>query len=529
MFSSDPTLAVVPIVVNAGAALLPAILAALTTFVSLLFKPKELIRACQRRPLVPVAILAGGVAIWAAVAFWPSQNSPWRRAPVVATATQVDWTRVALERIEAGKLAPASASPAPESTSSEPFIFRGGPLRTGTIGAAPGAGLRLAWKYYPRWTDESGVEQEDTESMILSSPAVHGNRVFGASCLIDPPDTFGAIFALDAATGKQLWTVDRADDVELKGFFGSPAVTADGRFVIVGEGLHPDSQCRLICVDTQSGRVAWTRQVPLHLESSPAIEGDMVYVGAGAIEDPSTHKPISHPGFVMAVRISDGAELWRYDVADPESSPIVKDGVLYIGSGFNGQAVVALDVSGDQPKLLWKTAAPYPITGAVTLVGDTVIAGGGNGDFVYRDPKPAGVVLGLNRQTGEILWKTEMPDAVLGAVAAGKFLICPVANGEVAALDPKTGSRLWGTAVNGRSPVLAAAAVSETEVFAVSQDGYLARLNLADGKLLEKVYLNSEQKPGAQGLSISSPLIANGRVLVGSETGGLRSYTGGNP
>ena len=112
-----------------------------------------------------------------------------------------------------------------------------------------------------------------------------------------------------------------------------------------------------------------TRQVPLHLESSPAIDGDVVYVGAGAIEDPATHQPISHPGFVVAVRIPDGRELWRYDVADPESSPIVKDGVLYIGSGVNGRPwwPFARAARKNQPEgpsaPLWRTAAPYAITG----------------------------------------------------------------------------------------------------------------------------------------------------------------------
>jgi hypothetical protein len=42
-----PQFAVIPIVVNAGAALLPAILAAVTTFVALLFKPREMIRVCR--------------------------------------------------------------------------------------------------------------------------------------------------------------------------------------------------------------------------------------------------------------------------------------------------------------------------------------------------------------------------------------------------------------------------------------------------------------------------------------------------
>lgn len=538
----DSPLAVVPIVVNAGAALLPAILACVGSFVAILFKPRELMRVCRARPWVPVLVVVIvstlGMLIW----LWPqaAQHETGARkrsgnAGAVADAgagVNIDWTKIALARINARKqektvpAAPVDVA-VPQVSTGEAFVFRAGATRLGCVGADITGPLQKAWHYYPRWTDENGVEQEDTQAMILSSPAWHNNRVYGASCLLDPPDTYGAIFCLDAVTGRQVWSVDKVKGEAIKGFFSSPALTADGRYLVIGQGLHPDSNCHLICIDTEKGQVHWALQVPLHIESSPAIDGDTVYVGCGAIEDPASHKPLSHPGFVLAVRISDGQELWRFDVADPESSPVVRDGVLYIGSGFNGQAVVALDTETDRPdRLLWRTPTPYPITGAITLIGDTVIAGGGNGDFVYRDPNPAGVVLALDHDSGSIRWRTDLPDAVLGAVAAGPSLICPVASGQVVALDPATGTRQWATSISGHAPVLAACAVTDQSVYAVSQDGYLARLDLTSGQLREKQYLNATDRPGAQGLSISSPLVAQGRLYVGSETGGLCCYRG---
>jgi outer membrane protein assembly factor BamB len=551
--STFSQVAVIPIVVNAGAALLPAILAAVATFVALLFKPRELLRVCRAKPHIPLVVLALCAGIWALIAFWPSvapaatsgrraaaPAASFAGAPVGGQGVYVDWTRIALARIEARKngTAPVAApltntTPAPAQR--DAFIFRGGVTRLGSIGDPPAAGLKQAWKHYPSWIDENGTPMEDTEAMILSSPAVHGSKVFAGSCLLDPPENFGILFCLDATSGKQLWSTDKINGKEMKGFFSSPAVTADGRYVIVGQGLHPDSNCNLICADAQTGRIAWTLQVPMHIESSPAIEGDVVYVGVGAIEDPATKKPISHPGFLIAVRISDGKEIWRHDINDPESSPAVKDGIVYIGSGFNGKAIAAFRTGTDEElkqrgesRELWKTETPYPVTGAITVLNDMVIAGGGNGDFALRDPNPAGVVTALDRQTGKRLWEAAMPDAVLGAVAASEsLLICPVANGEVVALNPKDGSRVWATRISGSAPVLAAPAISGDQVFAVSNDGYLARLNLKDGSLLEKVYINSTEKPGSQGFSISSPFVASGSVILGSETGGLRSYTGG--
>ncbi len=542
-----PQFAVVPIVVNAGAALLPALLAGAASIAALIFKPRELIRACRARPGVVFTVLLVVVGTVALMWFWPAGSTATTRTARSGSSeagpassglapVTVDWTRVALARIAATRagavpIAAAAVPSTPVQAGKEPFIFRGGPERLGSLGGEIKGPLKLAWHYYPRWRD-NGVEQEDREAMVLSSPAVWGDRVFGASCTLDPPDSFGSVFCLEAATGRQLWSVDQADGEPFKGFFSSPAISADGRFLVIGQGLHPDSNCRLVCLDAATGRVLWTVKVPMHIESSPCLEGDVVYVGVGAIEDPATHKAMGHPGFVLAVRLSDGKELWRFDVNDPESSPAIKNGVIFVGSGFNGNAIVAVrsPATGEaKPQRLWQAESPHPITGAVTLAGDLVFAGGGNGDFVFRDPNPAGVVLALQAADGKPRWTATLPDAVLGAVAASERLICPVASGQVVALDIATGKVVWTNFISGNAPVLAATAVTKNEVFAVSQNGYLGRMKLDTGETIERIYLNATDKPGEQGLSISSPLVVGGRLFVGSETGGLRCYVGGTP
>ena len=92
-----------------------------------------------------------------------------------------------------------------------------------------------------------------------------------------------------------------------------------------------------------------------------------------------------------------------------------------------------------------------------------------------------------------------MPDAVLGAVAAGQHLVCGVANGEVMALDPEDGKPIWTARVSGVAPVLAAPSVTASEVFAVSQDGYLARFDLETGKELEKALHQLGRETGSSG------------------------------
>ena len=263
--------------------------------------------------------------------------------------------------------------------------------------------------------------------MFLSSPLVAGGRVYGASCQLDVTGKYGAVFCLDAQSGKPLWQTSTvtaaagAGDENLKPFFSSPALTADGRFLLIGQGLHDDKDFALLCLDAASGQIRWQVKTPLHLESSPAIHGDTVVIGAGAIEG-KDHKPTGDPGFVLAVRISDGKELWRHPVNDPESSPAIgEDGTVYIGSGINGNAIVALRIEPDDelrrqnlPRQVWKTEAPYPVTGDVTLTDDLAIIGAGNGDYVYASPQPAGVVLALDRKTGQVRFSTPMPTPCSG-------------------------------------------------------------------------------------------------------------------
>jgi len=544
-FTED--IAIVPILTNGGAALLPALAATLGTFFTLLFKPKQLFKFCKEKPAAPIGLALFGVLIYFLVTWLmsPANASDGSRGRAgktlisgnTAGTVSIDWNQIALARIKAkrrGQFNKTIEAPSLSTTVTDsPFIFRGDSSRVGVIGTAPQGSLDLVWDYYPSWIDDDGSVETENSAMILSSPAVHGNYVFAASCLLDPPHSYGIFFCVDAMTGETVWSVDQVDGEEMKGFFSSPAVTADGKYVIVGQGLHPDTNCKLVCIEVATGKVHWTVSSELHIESSPAIADGIVYVGAGAIENPVTRKPKSHTGYVMAVRISDGKTLWKQDVIDPESSPIVHEGTLFIGSGFNGEAVVALRTGSDEElkqqnlnRIKWQTKTPYPITGAVTYMDGKVFVGGGNGDFVFRDPNPAGVVISLDTETGKIIWQKEMPDAVLGAVAAGKLLICPVAAGKVIALNPADGTEIWNTAISGKAPVLAGAAMTEDFVYAVSHDGYLGKIALTSGELLEKTYINSESQPGEQGLSISSPMIANGMLYIGSETGGLRCYTG---
>ena len=534
------TFAVVPIAVNAGAAALPAIVAAAASLAAIVLKPRALIQLVQRRKLAFLFAFAALVTLTGAGYRWHARSTSVRAARNGnAQQSRIDWAKVAEDIIAQEKLSQASSLPV-SSTPAEPAsiaanapkeiapaVVESSPAATQDFcraqykGGPSPAGLTPAWSYKPEGT------------LFLGTPAMAGRRLYVAGCQSDLGGYTGLFACLDLDTGKPVWEMTQAGSEPLRPFFSSPAVSADGKYVLIGQGLHQDRDCSLLCFEAATGRQVWAVKTALHIESSPAIYGAIAVVGAGAIEG-ADGKAAGDPGFVFGVRITDGKLLWKQPVNDPESSPAIdENGMVYIGSGCNGQAVVAIrsasDADLEQKKLervAWRTSVAYPMLAPVTLASNLVIAAGGNGDMVHSGQNPQGVVVALNREDGKVLWQTKLEDAVLGAVAfQDGRLVCPVRNGEVAALAISDGHILWRARVSGNAPVLCGCAVTRDRAYALSNDGYLAALAIADGKVLEKLYLNDQSQTGT-GLSISSPQVFDNRILVGSETGGLRCLQG---
>ncbi len=527
--------AVVPILTNAGIAVLPAVLAGIGSVLALLLKPREAISLCRRKPHVPILALLTLAAI-AGGTWWLMLPAPTADRPAQAAATKTDWTAVALEILREEKLAAAGTTArVPDATAAaantpadppqrvEPFNRRGNFLRTGHVGGPPLRRLQALWEY-----------NSNKGYFYLSDAAVHGDRIYAAGCLQDLTGIFGTLTCLDNRGGK-LWEVDKLEREPLKGFFSSPTLSGDGKYLVIGQGLHTDKGCELLCFETASGRLKWKHKTPLnHIEGSPAIRGDLAVVGAGAIEN-EQGIATEGPGVVLAVRISTGEKLWEYPVIDPESSPaIAEDGTVFLGSGVNGKAVVALRSETDaelkrldRPRLIWSHPVEYPALGTVTLVGDKLLIGVGDGDFVKAAPVPAGQVLCLEQKTGKEVWKTPVGDVVLGAVAVtGETAFASVRNGDVVAIQLTDGKIRWRQAVSGKTPLLASPAVAGRYVYAVANNGTLAILDQNDGKVLEKHQVNASDAPGVEGYSCSSPIIVDGRLYVGSETGGMRCFIG---
>ena len=144
-----------------------------------------------------------------------------------------------------------------------------------------------------------------------SSPAVADGIVYFGGSLF--------LYALDASTGEEKWKLKTGSRVE-----SSPAIAEGTAYIGSADG-------NLYAADIETGEEKWKfkadARVDTSVDSSAAVVGDTVYFG---------------DRLVYALDIETGEKKWSFETEGfVESSPVVADGVVYIGS--NDGSVYALE------------------------------------------------------------------------------------------------------------------------------------------------------------------------------------------
>jgi outer membrane protein assembly factor BamB len=175
-----------------------------------------------------------------------------------------------------------------------------------------------------RWVyDTEGVEHNAAEfgfdrKSIQSTAAVDSTRLYFGS-------RDGGLYAVDRSTGRLFWRWTQGTSW----IVGSPAVR--NGLVCVGGS---DGQY-FMCVNAATGAELWRISTGARVFSSPAVSGDVLFVG-------------THAGDLMAVSRADGEVVWQLPLgAEVLSSPAVADGMIYVGTDL-GQ-VHAIELTPDPP------------------------------------------------------------------------------------------------------------------------------------------------------------------------------------
>ncbi len=321
---------------------------------------------------------------------------------------------------------------------------------------------------------------------------------------------------------------------------------------------------------SKSLKLLWSLDVGESIESSAAIVGGVVYVGAQS-------------GDLLAVRLSSGEEIWRYRASKfgiGESSPCVGHGLVFIGdldgvlhavNAATGEGVWTFPTEGEiksspilvdgqvligsydshlyaiealKGQLRWKVATEGYVHATPSVAEGMAYISGCDEAFrairikdgkelfhvpsiAYTGASPALVgdaayfgtfsneVVSVSREEKKVTWRyqsaeSQFPFYSSAAVVDGRVILGG-RDRKVHCLQAETGKPIWTFSTKARvdsSPVVAG-----SRVYVGSNDGRFYVLDFMDGK---KIW---EFNAGAP-LS-ASPAVAAGRIVIGSQDGQL--------
>jgi outer membrane protein assembly factor BamB len=226
-----------------------------------------------------------------------------------------------------------------------------------------------------------GTVYIDTQNGLCAYTAASGTNLWcaGNNYLPDAPSgaavvdgiayfgsALGSVFAIDAASGAQLWSAPISSDNAAS----SPAV-ANGVVYINGDGLF--------AFDAKTGAQLWSSSI-VDGTSSPAVVGGVVYCSGRVL---------------AALNATTGAVLWSASPGGPLSilgdSPAVAKGTVYIGASVPGQhgssSGVLYALKARTGKIIWSAPVASGITSSPAVANGVVYVGSDDGTLYAFNAK----------------------------------------------------------------------------------------------------------------------------------------------
>ena len=363
------------------------------------------------------------------------------------------------------------------------------------LAGAAAAGLGIAgWEVSQHVLTGSGAKLTASQSGL--KPVAGGARVWrfaagspvaavaAAGPVVYAGTNGNTVFALDAATGAQVWrrTTTSAENTQL---------TVAGSSLVVAGANGP------FALAAGNGRQLW--DIP--------NSGVIPLLGAGGVAYAGFAAKVNTTGGVTALNPATGTTAWTFQfpgVADTTGALAVADGVVYATTGDG--AIFALSAA-DGAKRQQFSGFGESGAGTIAVAGGVAYAG-------LDDEK--GTVVAVNVASGKTLWRQALGSAVFppslvsanGVVFAGllrSLQSSGSAGAELYALNAATGNQLWSAPVNGG--VNAGPVVVGSTVYTGSADGVLGAWQANTGNKLWSY-------PGAG--SVGSLAVAGSRVYFGA-------------
>ncbi len=150
---------------------------------------------------------------------------------------------------------------------------------------------------------------------------------------VTPPVRSGYAYAFDARTGAQLWRTPKLNEYVLE------PVVVQGVIYFVTNKIETGTSF-LYAMRASDGTVIWKKFINGDTNNTPLVINDAVYTGISA-------KSITQKASILALKTVDGSVLWSHLLTNSlltYFAPLVaSQGVMYVGTG-DGK-VLALNVS----------------------------------------------------------------------------------------------------------------------------------------------------------------------------------------
>jgi len=359
----------------------------------------------------------------------------------------------------------------------------------GNVYAVAPADGRQLWKY-------------STRGAVASTPAIAHDTLYVMSY-------DGHFYALNARTGALRWKFATGGErhFEAKGLHGmTPAgqtyfdpfdLFLSSPVVVDGSVFFGSGDGNLYALDAGSGALRWKFRTGDVVHASPAYADGILFFG-------------SWDSYFYAVDAKTGAEKWRFHGGeDPlihnqvgfQSSAAVANGTVYVGCRDSN--LYALDAATGKEKWKFNNAGSWVITSPAVVDGKVVFATSDSSQFHIVDAA-----------TGKSIAKQDARAFMFGSPAvAGNVVYQGVTNGTLEARDLSTGALLWDFRTDASRENRGWALTSERRF-------NTPMLFHARGDNGEAEIVSIWWQLGV-GSFFSSPLVADGKVYVGSNDGNL--------
>jgi len=329
-----------------------------------------------------------------------------------------------------------------------------------------------------KWKRKAG-KGSNSKGRVVAPPVIAGNQMYVM-------DSKGAVRALSIETGKTIWT---------------KKLKANER--------KPDKQ------DKQAIYSGGFRGFAdkLRNRSKEGYGGGLV-VSAGRLYVSSGFS------YVTALDVNNGEEIWRTPTPTPlHGAPTLSDGRLFVVS--QDSELFALDATDGQ--IIWSfqgivESASILSSSSSAVYGEIVVAPFASGELgAFRVQNGRSIWSDALTRSSGLTALSELNDIAASPVVFDNTVYAISHSGILAAIDIRTGQRLWSKQVGGiHMPWIAG-----DTIFVVSNDGEVAAISRKDGKVIwvKEMRIFKNVKKRKKRIAWAGPVLASSHLIMASSRG----------